>query len=312
MNQQPRLIDAARGAAQQLGLFDALSTPISISALAQRFGLGAWRLQRLVDVLIGSGDLTREENGALRRSDTFVLPAAQAIGARLIVEILRRDRPVTSQELLGAQLDIQYLAVYHLLSEATGEPARELARHLLPELQDGGSLLDAGGGHAAYCAALRELMPDLRALIVDLPHVIAQGRKHLPPRAGFIEWRSGSLIDAPLLFEHSPRHRVGLLSNVLHLNSPQNARRIVFRVAEALAPGGLLVVKDLRLQADRSGPMLALLFALAMALFSPDAEVADQSTLIEYVRDAGLIDVREETLASAPEAILVLGRRPAP
>jgi hypothetical protein len=77
-----------------------------------------------------------------------------------------------------------------------------------------------------------------------------------------------------------------------------------------VAPGGVIVIKDLRIDDDRSGPLEGLLFALNMAVYTDAGDVYPASQLRAWLRDAGLIDIVERRLDAAPDAVVVIGRRP--
>ena len=96
---------------------------------------------------------------------------------------------------------------------------------------------------------------------------------------------------------------LGIARNVL----TQRLQRLVARAVAALAPGGLLVVKDFAVEPDRSGPPEGLYFALNMVAFTRDGDVHDPVVLAAWLRAAGLRDVSVSGLASAPAALLVTG-----
>src|SRR5262249_16526202 len=71
-----------------------------------------------------------------------------------------------------------------------------------------------------------------------------------------------------------------------------------------------VVVKDLRVDDDRSGPIEGLLFALNMALYTEAGDVYSTSQLRDWLAAAGLGDIADHRLAAAPPALLLLGRPP--
>jgi hypothetical protein len=92
---------------------------------------------------------------------------------------------------------------------------------------------------------------------------------------------------------------VALLANVLHLHGPAAGARLVARLAAALDGGGLLVVKDLAIAEDRSGPPAGVLFALNMALYTDEGDVHPPSLIARWMREAGLGEPAVEALADA-------------
>ena len=88
--------------------------------------------------------------------------------------------------------------------------------------------------------------------------------------------------------------------------------RLVTAAARAVAPGGVVVLKDLRIDDDRAGPIEGLLFALNMAIYTEAGDVYPTAQLRRWLIEAGLVDLAERRLAAAPDAIVISGRRPAP
>ena len=70
------------------------------------------------------------------------------------------------------------------------------------------------------------------------------------------------------------------------------------------------MVQDLAVQPDRRGPAEALLFALNMALYTVAGDVHDPGAIAGWLEAAGLREVRLKTLAAAPGAVVILGRKP--
>jgi hypothetical protein len=107
-----------------------------------------------------------------------------------------------------------------------------------------------------------------------------------------------------------PAANVVLLANLLHLFGPEDSQALVTHAAEACAPGGLVVIKDLRLDDDRGGPAPGVLFSLNMALFTEQGRVHTQRSLVAFLRAAGLEKIELRELESAPDAIVAQGRKP--
>lgn len=292
-----RLRDAALAAAGELGIYRALAEPISSSELARRLGLDAAMLDRLIDVLVWAGAIARDGNG-LR---TVAEPARRAArGGRAIACVLRRGRPIEASDALSLQVDMRYVTDNRLVHEGP-ETIREVATRLAARL-DGGSLLDAGGGLGAYALAIRDVARGARAVVIDRAPVVEMAKRLLGVRAAELELRVGDLEDCDL----GSGYQVALLNHVLHTCTRSSAERIVARVAAALAPGGVLVVKELAV-----GPTSAtgVLFAFAMSMVAADLAIDTIEAQRERLARAGLVEIDVETLTTAPDAVMVYGSR---
>jgi len=306
------LCDAALAAGHELGVFDALAHkgPATLDQLAGKIGVvaGSHRLRALLEVLAALGAITREGGGAGFAVDTLsrFAPAATApahpvvarAGWGLLADVIRQDRP------LPAETDDTAGSVrrlHHHLASAGAAAARELVACL-----GRSSLLDLGAGAGAYSKAFLGAHPDARATLVDTGEVLGLAAEWLGPLAERARLVEG---DAATAFA-GDGHGAVLLANLLHLHSPAMCARLCAAAARAVAPGGVVVIKDLRVDDDRKGPLEGLLFALNMAIYTEAGDVYATSQLRAWLADAGLVDIVERRLAAAPDAVVVIARRP--
>jgi hypothetical protein len=283
-------VAAARAAAQALGLFARLDAPRSAEELAAEFGIGARRLSWLLDVLAADGVLVRADG---RYGHGAAGPAPAAPGATLIARVLRRDAAPTPAEIIGS-VEAAALMCHDGLDRVPAELVARLAR-----LVGDGTLLDAGCGDGRIAeAVLAAAAPRARAVLVERdPRWVARLRG---PR---VEIVAGELADVAL-----PRARVALVSNVLHMMSAAAAERVVARVAAALEPGGALVVREVAVADDRSGPRFGLAFGLSLAILEPDAELPTPAAITAWLGRAGLAAAAPELVR---ESVVIQGSAPA-
>jgi 2-polyprenyl-3-methyl-5-hydroxy-6-metoxy-1,4-benzoquinol methylase len=294
---RPYLEAAAAAAAHALGLCDALADRSADAAtLALRLGCDGRKMRALLDVLALAGWLAREAEGFR----VVAMPPREAVvegGWSRLAEAIRSGRAV-DDPLAG-----EGLARFHEHLVAAGAPA---ARELAARLVDlGDRVLDAGGGMGGYAAAFLDASPTAQVTLVDRAPVLELARAHLArlgDRARLVAGDAERVTGGP--------YDVALLANLLHLHDPATCARIVAACAAALRPGGTLVVKDLRVDVDRSGPPAGVLFALNMALYTDGGDVYDAPTLAGWMTAAGLADVRVSSLAAAPDAHVLVARRP--
>jgi len=306
------LCDAALAAGHELGVFDALARtgPASLDQLAGEIGVatGSHRLRALLEVLAALGVIARE------RADTAVAaemvprfglvgtvpahPVVARAGWGLLADVIRHDRPLPpeTEDTAGS-----VRRLHHHLASAGAAAARELVAWLGTS-----SLLDLGAGAGAYSKAFLGAHPDARATLVDTAEVLTIAGEWLGPlaeRARLVEGDAAT-VDA------GDGYGAVLLVNLLHLHSPAMCARLCGAAAGAVAPGGVVVIKDLRVDDDRTGPLEGLLFALNMAIYTEAGDVYATSQLRTWLADAGLVDIAERRLAAAPDAVVVIAHRP--
>ncbi|MSP62151.1 MAG: methyltransferase domain-containing protein [Myxococcales bacterium] len=305
-----QLSAAAATAAHQLGVWDALRASrggvLAAAKLAARLGLSPGKLCALLDVLALDGLLVRSGPSfapcfAIALAPPPPVAPADAEWGRL-AEVIRTGRPLDP-----LTDDAALRRFHHHLVTAGAAAAHELAGRLKAELTDG-ELLDAGGGAGVYTAALLDAAPTARATLADRPEVVALAAERLSRHlaGGRVRFAEGDLFEIAL----PSQIRVALLANLLHLHPPEACACLVARLAATLAPGGLLVIKDLRIEPDRGGPPSGVLFSLNMALYTVAGEVHDRHRIGAWLLAAGLHEVTFEALAAAPDAIVATARKP--
>ena len=306
------LCDAALAAGHELGVFEALARrgPASLEQLAGAIGVaaGGHRLRALLDVLAALGAIARERCDTGSTAETpprftaaTVLPAHPVVapaGWGLLADVIRRDRPLPAEtdDIAGS-----VRRLHHHLASAGAAAARELVARL-----GSSSLLDLGAGAGAYSKAFLDEHPTARATLVDTREVLEIAAEWLGPLAERARLVEG---DAATAFA-GDGHGAVLLANLLHLHPPAMCARLCAAAARAAAPGGVVVIKDLRVDDDRAGPLEGLLFALNMAIYTEAGDVYSTSQLRAWLAGAGLVDIVECRLAAAPDAVVVIARRP--
>ena len=298
------LADAAVAAGHEIGVFEALAGggPGPLAAVAARVGVSAGhRLRALLDVLAALGAIRCERGGGEPRfaagEAAPARPEVPPAGWGRLAEVIRRDRPLPAEPDGGA-----LRRLHHHLASAGAAAAGELAATL-----GAGSLLDLGAGAGAYSKAFLDANPAGRATLVDTAEILALAAAWLGPLAARARWIAGDAAEVDL----GDGHGAALLANLLHLHSPAMCARLVAAAARAVAPGGVVVIKDLRVDDGRAGPIEGLLFALNMAIYTEAGDVYSTAQLRAWLAEAGLIGVAERRLVAAPDAIVVTARRPA-
>ncbi|MEO7271962.1 MAG: methyltransferase [Vicinamibacterales bacterium] len=114
-------------------------------------------------------------------------------------------------------------------------------------------LLDIAGGSGVFACAMAERFTDLRASVLEkapVDRIAARSiaRRHLADRVDTVV---GDMLAEPLPHGYD----VHLLSNVLHDWDEPVVRQLLAASAQALRPGGLLIVHDTFLNATKTGPL---------------------------------------------------------
>lgn len=140
--------------------------------------------------------------------------------------------------------------------------ARELAQRY--DFSEHKVLLDVGGGTGTYAIEACRQHKGLRAIVFDLRPALDLARERIA-EAGLtdrIELAPGDFFEDAL----PPGADVALLSAVLHDWPEEKIAAILVRVREALPPDGTVLVRELFVKDDRTGPLYAAMSSLIMLL----------------------------------------------
>lgn len=177
--------------------------------------------------------------------------------AKDFLEVLRTDRPAgwsgdqATADWHQAMEDETFARRFTAAMDCRGIYfSQALAKQL--DLRGRSRLLDIGCGSAIYACAITAQHPHVRAVGLDQAPVDRIARKLVAERAcaDRVEIVAGSMFDGL-----PPDCDVHLFSNVLHDWGGADALRLLAASYAALPAGGLLVIHDAFINADKSGPL---------------------------------------------------------
>jgi precorrin-6B methylase 2 len=153
------------------------------------------------------------------------------------------------------------------------------------DLSGSRSLLDVGGGTAAFAVELCRHYPELRVTVFDLPFVCEHSAEKVE-QMGFSERigvHPGDFFADP---ELPGGHDTILLSMILHdWDEPRNTE-LLAKCFQALPSGGRLVISELLVDDEKTGPLDAALMSMNMLVgtWGRNYTVAEYS---QWLRKAG-------------------------
>jgi len=122
-------------------------------------------------------------------------------------------------------------------------------------------LLDIGGGTGIYSIAFLRANPGLNAIVLDRPEV-------LKTADGFVREYGVStrvhLQAADMFADPWPKADVILLSNILHDWDVAECQQLIQQAANALNPGGQVIIHDVLLNDELDGPLPIALYSAAL------------------------------------------------
>lgn len=327
MNHPMMLLEDIRGfmksrvilTAAELDLFTQIQqgTDTALS-LAEKNGLDAHAVTRLLDALIIYKLLTKENNryrltgeGAFLSADhpDTTLPMVLHMNelwnawSRLSDTVRLGENP---GRVPVAQKEEKYRDAFIGAMHVVGKQlAKEIASGL--DLSPYHKLLDIGGASGTYTMAFLEKNPKLTAVIFDLKPVIPMAEKRLEEAGmtGRVALAEGDFYRDPL-----PRGcDLALLSAIIHQNSPDQNLDLFRKILGALLPGGTLVIRDHIMDEDRTWPPAGAIFALNMLVGTDAGDTYTFSEVSKGLEKAGFADVREVRAGEKMDCV-VTARKP--
>ena len=146
------------------------------------------------------------------------------------------------------------------------------------------ALLDIAGGSGIYACALVARHPHLKASVLDRPPVDRIARESIAKR-GYEE--KVSVISGDMFTDAWPTgFDVHLISNVLHDWDEEAVRGLLKKSYAALPSGGSLIVHDVHINADKTGPLHAAEYS-ALLMNITEGKCYSVSEMRSYFSEVG-------------------------
>jgi SAM-dependent methyltransferase len=301
----------------ELNIFAAIGDGEAASQVAAKIGTDARATEMLLNALVSMGMLAKT-GGVF-----YATPVtARCFGGRYpddaraammhtvhlwhrwstLTECVRLGTSVTLQETAGRgeNWTESFIAAMH-------HNARTRAPQVVEAVGIKGSLrmLDVGGGSGAYSIAFAQANEMLQVELLDLPDVLSIAQRHIEEEGlgHRIKTRPGDLRTDPL----GQGFDLIFISAICHMLGPDDNRDLLKRCHAALAPKGRIVISDFILEADKTAPKQAALFALNMLVGTRDGSSYSEIEYAAWLREAGFQNVNHIRLPGP--AHLMLGTR---
>ncbi len=172
-------------------------------------------------------------------------------------------------------------------------------------------VLDLGGASGTWTQAFLRLYPGACATVMDRPEVIPMAR---------LMMKKAGLADRVRLFPGDfmkcalPEGAdLAWVSAIVHQNSRAQNRKLFAKLFSALEPGGLILIRDIVMDASRTRPEAGAMFAVNMLVNTPGGGTFTFGELRDDLSAAGFskarLLLRGQAMDSVVGATKPLGRR---
>ena len=157
------------------------------------------------------------------------------------------------------------------------------------EMGDIKRMLDVGGGSGAHAIGAVTHWPHLRATVFDLDPVCDVAREFIAETGlqDRIETQSGNMWE-----DAFPEADLHFYSNIYHDWSREKGALLSRKSFENLPPGGRIVVHEMLLYDDKTGPLATVGFNILMLVWSADGRQYSGRELAEMLTDAGFRQIK--------------------
>ena len=187
--------------------------------------------------------------------------------------------------------------------------AMAVAPKIVPLLDLSGHrrLMDLGGGPGTYAIHFCRGNPRLSATVIDLPTTRPFAEKTISrfDLSDRIRFQDGDYLQDPI----DGRFDAAWLSHILHSEGPEDCRRIIGKVVDALEPGGLIAVHDFILDDTRDSPLFPTLFSLNMLLGTASGRSYTEYELTAMLMEAGFGQIARIPVDTPNDSAILTGIR---
>jgi len=306
--------------AYELGLFEQLSGTSGTTAgeLADRLGIASRPAEMLLTGCAALGVLQKQDGRYVNSplSDEYLVPGKpNHIGGLLtmfdrrlyagwdkLTQAIRTNRPTTwdpdRERSMFESADPEVLATFweamHAMSTLTGRAL--------------GAAFDVGGGSAAFDIVLCQRYPELRTTVYDLEFVADIAARNVND-AGLTDRITVTPGDFFADASFPVGHDLHLFSRIMHDWKAERDQLLLRKSFEALDSGGAVLICELLVDDDKTGPVPAALMSLNM-LVETEGRNYTAAEYSDWLTEVGFVDP-QVVLFEAPGANgVVTARKP--
>jgi ubiquinone/menaquinone biosynthesis C-methylase UbiE len=296
--------------AVELGIFSALTEPLTAPAVAKAIGADPRATYMLLNALVAlevlelrnrEYTITAELQQALGQGPDSVLHAL-AHRAYLwrtwneLTHIVREGEPQVEPYERDERPDEQVQTFIGAMAVSGRKLAGETAAKL--GLAGIKTVLDVGGGPAVYAEEFCRAENRLKATVLDFPRVCELARKRLADTAqsevvSFVSGEARNIESEEVLAANSGEgYDLVFTSNLIHSMDEMQVQVLLSRMVSWTKSGGRVAVKDFLMNDSRTFPARGAIFAINMLVNTPGGRTYQWSEIERWLADAAAANGR--------------------
>lgn len=309
----PLAVGAALAAALRTGVIaELIKGPATEPELVERLRLDV-RATRLLLDLLETLRYVRRDGDRVGLGDALLALVDRPGGFALnlfmwghLETFVRTGEPFVTMDQSAPDREQAYRGVVGGLATMFEPLATDLAARVPVQPR---TILDVGCGSGVWSLAIAQRHPEAHVTGLDLPAVLANFTARaaalaLSPRTHAMP---GDMHEAEL---PAGSFDLAIIANVLRLEPPDRAARVVERVTRAIAPGGSLLVVDALGGGSPDADRERAQYALHLGLRTRTGEVHSVETITRWCEHAGLPQVTALQIPNAGSVGALLATTP--
>jgi ubiquinone/menaquinone biosynthesis C-methylase UbiE len=306
------------GAAIEHRIFDLVANgPKTAAEVAKENGASLRGIRAIMNALVGFELLSKdaqERYSLTPESETFLVRgrpgylggflrhADQLIPKWLkLPEVVKTGKPAMAVNQQGDGSEFFLGFVEDLFP--VGYPSAQALASAFPKAR---KVLDIAAGSGVWSIPLAQNSKEVQVTALDWPGVLPATRR-VTERMGVADqyqFLPGDLNTA----DFGSGYDLATLGQILHSEGEKNSRALLGKVFRALAPGGTIAIAEFIANDDRTGPPIAMLFAVNMLVNTEEGDTFTLPEISQWLREAGFENPRTmEVPAPSP---LILATKP--
>ncbi|WP_424096214.1 methyltransferase [Moorena producens] len=285
-------------AATQLGVFEALgSSSLSAQEIAGQCNLNKHALSQLLDALVATDYLAKEGDSytlapvarkwllSENESSLYDFTISRVLAWEWLTHLedfIRTGEPLESHD----KMTPHQWQLYHRGMRSIASLAAPEVVQCTPVPTGAQKMLDVGGSHGYFSVTLCRRYPDLQGVILDLPEQIEYAAPLLAEEGmgDRVVYKAGNVLTDDL---GTNVYDLVFMANLVHQFDEQTNIDLFQRLAQALRPGGHLVVQKTIFPSKQDG-QLGALGNLFLSLTSAGSNWSF-SEIAQWQQKAGLV-----------------------
>ena len=166
------------------------------------------------------------------------------------------------------------------------------------------TMLDVGGGSAAFAIEIVKKNPSINAVVLDLPNVIPLTKRYVS-ESGLID--KFKFIEGDYLTkDFEGKYDLILLSAIVHINNYEQNKMLIKKCADSLDKNGLIVINDFVMNDDRTKPFHGALFSLNMLVGTANGDTYTEKEIREWFESAGLSNIERKNTSFGSDLMIAI------